>query len=274
MARVGTPTIAVVQHSRGPSALVAAAWRDGELDEVRANAAQAVVAELRPDVVVLNEALFCQAYGGQHVDYGALFGFPYQAVALYDEAWGNAILSRFPIVGSHQMRVEQRGGLVARLQTPQGPLTVASYHPHPSREPALKGRDFTRLVQGLRGPLIVGGDMNCLHPEDGPDRNALVEAFRAFSDEPEASVDRFIDSGVQVFEALAALGLRDAVPAAGRRYTIPTDLLRSDKASAMRIDHILCNDAVRVVGGEVVHSAASNRASDHHPVMVDFELAA
>jgi endonuclease/exonuclease/phosphatase family metal-dependent hydrolase len=40
----------------------------------------------------------------------------------------------------------------------------------------------------------------------------------------------------------------------------------------MRIDHILANDALEIVGGEVVHSAASNRASDHHPVLVEFHL--
>ena len=46
------------------------------LDRERADAARAVVNELRPDILVLNEALFCQQYRGHIVDYARLFGFP------------------------------------------------------------------------------------------------------------------------------------------------------------------------------------------------------
>ncbi len=40
----------------------------------------------------------------------------------------------------------------------------------------------------------------------------------------------------------------------------------------MRIDHILADNAIEVVRGEVVHSPTTNRASDHHPVMVEFRI--
>jgi endonuclease/exonuclease/phosphatase (EEP) superfamily protein YafD len=42
----------------------------------------------------------------------------------------------------------------------------------------------------------------------------------------------------------------------------------------MRIDHILANDGLQIVSGGVVHSAASDRASDHYPVMVEFTIGA
>jgi exonuclease III len=100
----------------------------------------------------------------------------------------------------------------------------------------------------------------------------MIAAFRQFSREPEVTVDQFIESGRQVFGALRKLGLKDAVPRTGRRYSIPTDLISLDKSSGMRIDHILANDALEIVAGEVVHSLATNRASDHHPVMFDFCL--
>lgn len=58
----------------------------------------------------------------------------------------------------------------------------------------------------------------------------------------------------------------------GRHYSIPTDLINLDKSSGMRIDHIFANDGIEVVAGEVVHSAATNRASDHHPVVLDFRV--
>src|SRR6516162_4470362 len=150
-------------------------------DRDRAKVAQTLVVGLDPDILVLNEALFCRTYAGKTVDYAGLFDYPYHAAALYDDAWGNAILSRHPIANWQEMRIYNRGGLTALLVTPQGPLTVASYHPHPRREPANKALDFSRLVAGITGPLIVCGDFNCINPEDQVDRDRLIDAFQGFS---------------------------------------------------------------------------------------------
>src|SRR5207244_3550535 len=117
-------------------------------------------------------------------------------------------------------------------------------HPHPRRTPANKALDFVRLITGVTGPLIVGGDLNCISPEDPIDRDRLIEGFRGFSGNAEKAVEQFIESGKLVFGALEALGLKDAVPPAGRRYSMPTDLINLDKSSAIRIDHILANDAI------------------------------
>jgi endonuclease/exonuclease/phosphatase family metal-dependent hydrolase len=242
------------------------------IDRERADAALSLIGELSPDMLVLNEALFCRQHDGHMVDYGELFGFTFQAAALYDGAWGNAILSRHPILKSEEMHIYNRSGLSALIDTPHGRVTVASYHPHPGRYPENKALDFARMLAGVTGPLILCGDLNCINPDDPIDRARLVAGFRNFSATPESAVDQMIESGRQVFGALAELGLSDAVPPAGRRYSIPTDLLNADKSSAMRIDHILVNPAIEVLSGEVVHSAASNRASDHHPVMIEFRL--
>ena len=151
-------------------------------------------------------------------------------------------------------------------------LTVAAYHPHPNRDPADKAADFVRLVADLSGPMIVCGDFNCVSPEDVIDQASMIAAFRRFSREPEATVDQFIESGRQVFAALRRLGPKDALPPPGRRYSIPTDLISLDKSPGVRIDHVLANDALEIVASEVIHSVATNRASDHHPIMLDFRL--
>lgn len=242
------------------------------IDRERADAALALINELSPDLLVLNEALFCRQHAGHMVDYGELFGFPFQAAGLYDEAWGNAILSRHPIAKSEEMRIYNRGGLSATIDSPGGRFTVASYHPHPHRYPDNKARDFARMIAGVTGPLILGGDLNCINPDDGVDQARLIAAFERFTGDAAPTVERMIESGRLVFGALAELGLKDAVPPAGRRFSIPTDLLNLDKSSAVRIDHILANDAIEVLAGEVVHSPASNLASDHHPVMIEFRI--
>jgi endonuclease/exonuclease/phosphatase family metal-dependent hydrolase len=242
------------------------------IDRDRREAARSVVLELAPDILVLNEALFCREFADKLVDYGDVFDFPFQAAALYDDAWGNAILSRFPITQSQEMRIYNRGGLIATIDTLDGPLTIASYHPHPRRYPENKALDFSRLVSGLTGPALVCGDLNCISPEDNIDRLQMAEAFRSFSTNPEAAVDQFVESGKQVFRTLGELGFKDAVPPAGRRYSIPTDLINRDKSSGMRIDHVLANDAVEVIAGEVVQNSGTNRASDHHPVMLEFRI--
>jgi len=242
------------------------------VDRDRRDAARAVVADLDPDILVLNEALFCREFARKAINYGDLFHFPHQAAALYDDAWGNAILSRFPITKAEEMRIYNRGGLLATLETKDGPVTVASYHPHPQRQPENKALDFGRLVAGLTGPIIICGDLNCISPEDPIDRPRLVEAFRDFSTSAEVAVERYIDSGKKVFASLSKLGFKDAIPPAGRRYSIPTDLINRDKSSAMRIDHVLANDGIEVMGGEVVQTTASNCASDHHPVMLEFRI--
>ncbi|MBU1212898.1 MAG: endonuclease/exonuclease/phosphatase family protein [Alphaproteobacteria bacterium] len=242
------------------------------IDRDRAAAVTRVVADLRPDIMVVNEALHCRFYAGRKVDYADLLGFQHHVSALYDGAWGNAILSRFPISNSNEMRIYNRGGLSAFIETPMGDVTIASYHPHPRRYPENKAQDFVNLLSSVRGPLIVCGDFNCISPQDEIDRDCLIEACSAFSADPKATVDQFLKSGQMVFGSLAGLGLTDAIPPAGRRYSIPTDLLRKDKASGMRIDHVLANQLIEIVEGEVVHSEASNKASDHHPVTITFRI--
>jgi endonuclease/exonuclease/phosphatase family metal-dependent hydrolase len=171
------------------------------------------------------------------------------------------------------MRTLDRGGLVAVIDTPNGDLTVASYHPHPNRYPTDKAADFARLVADLTGPLAVCGDLNCISPDDAIDRQEMVAAFRRFASNPEAAINQFMESGRQVFfSALGRFGLTDAISIAERRYSMPTDLISLNKSSAMRIDHILASDGIEVVAGEVAHSTASNQASDHHPVMLEFRV--
>ncbi len=242
------------------------------LDRERLGAARQFFAEVAPDIVVLNEALFCREYDGAGVDYAGLLGYPHEASALYDREWGNAILSRFPIRRAEETRIYNRGGLRAWIELPSGTVAVASYHPHPQRYPENKAEDFAALLADLGDTAIVCGDFNSISPEDEIDEGQLLAGFRRFSPDPEAAVVRFIESGRAVFAVLERHGLRDAIPPAGRRYSVPTDLRSADKDAAMRLDHICVGAAIEVLHGEVMHTPLSQLISDHHPVVADLVL--
>jgi endonuclease/exonuclease/phosphatase family metal-dependent hydrolase len=243
------------------------------LDTARLVCARTVLADLQPDVLLLNEALWCRPFAGHFVDYAQWLGFPYSMVDTYDGAWGNVLLSRFPLRNEHRFRIHNRGGLRATVQAEGWSLDVATYHPHPNRRPAHKAQDFRVLLAPIapHQPGLVAGDFNAISPADAPDLNALAAAFTRFVNDPRPgaardSATRFIESGEAVFPLLTDLGWRDAGPPPGRRYSIPTDLISADKTSAMRLDHLWVNAAVHIEHAEVIHHPAADRASDHYPV--------
>ena len=250
-------------------------------DARRLEAALALAGRMAPDILVLNEALHCEEAFGQHRDYARLFGYAFQAARLYDGAWGNAVLSRWPILEVREATIHRRGSLQNRgmlavlVGFPEGALWVATYHPHPHRRPHKRAEDFEDFLTALGRPLLLCGDLNAISPEDGVDAERLIRAFEAFQTPSDArrSVERFIEAGRIAFgEVFPALGLRDAVAPSDRGHTIPTPMLNPDLSSAMRIDHILVSDGIDVSAAGPVRGPESDIASDHYPLFADFRL--
>lgn len=238
------------------------------LDVKRLAYVRTVIAELHPDVLILNEALWARPVDGHHVNYAKLLGFNHGVGDTYDGVWGNAILSRFPLVSQERFRIHNRGGLRVTIQAAGWQLEVATYHPHPDRRPFKKAEDFTELLgrAPLDHPFLIAGDFNAISPVDQPDLTSLAAGFARFSKDPERSASRFIESGKAIFPVLHAHGLREAVPESGRQFSIPTDLISLDKGSAMRLDHVWVNGHLEVRGAAVVHHPAAGQGSDHYPV--------
>jgi exodeoxyribonuclease III len=251
-------------------------------DESRRRSAVTLIDRLKPDVLVLNEALYCEKAFGQVEKYADLFGFPHAANRLYDGCWGNAILSRHPVadvvaITIHRAGANQnRGMLAVRLGLPEGEVWVATYHPHPQRRPKKRLEDYAEFLPLLPGPLLFAGDMNAISPDDEPDLAILTRGFEHFraKDVAQREVERFLEAGHVLFEeVMPRFGLHDAMPPAERRYTIPTAMLSTDISGAMRIDHILVNRGVVVEKAWVVRDPEADVASDHYPVAADFRLA-
>jgi endonuclease/exonuclease/phosphatase family metal-dependent hydrolase len=88
---------------------------------------------------------------------------------------GNTILSRVPLTGArivglpdcfepyhfHEKRYGRRVGLVARVETAGGPLTLAGAHLEVRNTPACRARQIRALLRALpAGPALVAGDFN------------------------------------------------------------------------------------------------------------------
>ena len=250
-------------------------------DESRRRAAVTLIGRLKPDLLVLNEALYCEEAFGQFEDYAALFDFPHAASRLYDGSWGNAILSRHPIIDVvattiHRSRSSQdRGMLAGKVKFPEGETWIATYHPHPQRRPRKRVEDYAEFLPLLPGPLLLAGDMNAISPDDDPDVAALAHGFERFraSDMAQREVERFVEAGRLLFkEVLPRFGLHDAMPPAERGYTIPTAMLSTDISSAMRIDYVMVNGGIGIDKGWVIRDPEADIASDHYPIAVDFRL--
>ena len=87
--------------------------------------------------------------------------YPHQAFCDFATVGGVAVLSRWPPTGDAP--VCDGNGLVAmQVETPDGPLWVASLHlhwPYPHRQPGQVER-LLPVLRGLDGPVLLGGDFN------------------------------------------------------------------------------------------------------------------
>jgi hypothetical protein len=176
-------------------------------DESRRRAAVTLIKRLEPDILVLNEALYCEEVFGQVENYADLFGFPHATNRLYDGSWGNAILSRFPAADVVALTVhrsgatQDRGMLAVRLKLPEGEAWIATYHPHPQRRPKKRLEDYGEFLPLLPGPLLFVGDMNAISPEDDLDAAVLTKGFEHFrkKDVARREGERFVEAGHVLF---------------------------------------------------------------------------
>ena len=148
---------------------------------------------------------------------------------------GNAVLSSLSVssVYSHPLTSldEPRGLLEVHLETPAGLLTTFCTHLGlDAEERVVQAGEIAAIVGAAQGVRVLCGDFN--------------EAI----------------SGSAVSALVAATGLLDAIPDGSPTY--PAD------APAERIDFVLCDPLIGVVGAEVVETTAS----DHLPVTVEIQV--
>jgi endonuclease/exonuclease/phosphatase family metal-dependent hydrolase len=218
----------------------------------------AVIAQQKPDIVALQELDVCRPRTGA-VDQahaiaqklGMHFHF-HAAFHVEEEQYGDALLTAAPhkvikagpLPGLPSLRaVEPRGALWLELELDGKRLQVLNTHlglvPHEQRAQAtaLTGADWTGSRKRNDPPLIMLGDFNA---------TPYNQAYRTLA-------ARFTDARVQ------AAGPR-------RTPTFPSRL------PMLAIDHVFLDGKVRATRVQTPSGPLARTASDHLPLVVDFDL--
>jgi endonuclease/exonuclease/phosphatase family metal-dependent hydrolase len=219
-----------------------------------------LLGELRADLVALQEVDECSVWAGSfdHLDYlRAHAGFPHAAYGINNRrsglvslSYGNAILSRFPIVETETIvfgkrRLGEKGFLFAEIDVGGRVVPIVNLHLHfGSRRKRLLQLDqlvhWIRRKERERGgawavPPIVCGDFNVPDTDD--------------------------DATAALLSHLNDYGDYSLHPRMGR--TFPSPLPRR------ALDFVFVPPGCRAVRSEVVRSFLS----DHRPVLVEFSVA-
>jgi endonuclease/exonuclease/phosphatase family metal-dependent hydrolase len=216
-----------------------------------------VIAELDPDIVCLQELDVGRARTGgvdqartiaDRLSMSVRF---HPAMMVEAEEYGDAILTRLP---ERLMRagalptvrgipgLEPRGAIWIRLDVDGGGLNVLTTHfglvPREQRlqAAALVGRDWLGHPD-CSGPTLLAGDFNA---------TSITRPYQTLT-RNHADCQR-------------ALGLRPTIK------TFPSGF------PAIRIDHVFVSPQIEVTGVQAPFSPLSRMASDHLPLMVDFEI--
>ncbi len=218
-----------------------------------------LIVQLNPDVVALQEVDECSRWAGNfdHLEYlrlhsgfeHAVFGIHNRRVGLLNLSYGNALLSRYPVVATETIvfglrKVGEKGFLFAEIDVAGRIVPLVNVHLHfSSREHRI--RQIGRLLAWLREkqklsrvrwhvPAIVCGDLN--NPGTSADATAAL-------------LSHLSDYGEYVLR-----------PATGRTFPSPMP--------GRLLDFVFLPGACAVSHCEIVRCYLS----DHRPVVVDFDL--
>lgn len=242
-----------------------------------------VIAATNADIVGLNEVFYPRVIEGasepalealaSRLGMSFVFGPCMRWPAQDDmpaDAYGNALLSRWPILASaahHLTPVpdkEQRGLLEARIQLPTGkPFTVYVTHlDHTDEEARLIQLRALRTwtVRDRNRPHLVMGDFNAISPWDVAAQSGAAEATNQEAAQSLKVVPQMEKAGY--VDAYARLGKPGQSSFLGPEY-LP-----------LRIDYIFLSEALApaLVSAEIWQEPPGQEASDHRPVLAEFDL--
>lgn len=242
-----------------------------------------VIAEASPDVVAIQEANgFFPEERGVLARYEARLGMT-GVLGRCGSKLHLAILAKpefqLRLVG-HTGAPLRHGGLHVALQVGGAPFELVTVHLNPFVEDA-RVDELAHLTPRLpRGRALLLGDFNGLSPQD----IYSAEAIAAFLPQyrvtpPSKSLGNPVPDHPQT-RALAGvlaqgwIDLGHAVPGAECLCTYPTPGAPDPEGPPIRIDYVLARPelAPHARAYRTIKNARTDAASDHYPVVVDFDI--
>jgi endonuclease/exonuclease/phosphatase family metal-dependent hydrolase len=256
------------------------------------NAVAQVIAAANPDIVGLNEVFYPRIVEGadeaalealatrlgMHFVFGPCLRWPAQD-DMPAHAYGNALLSRWPILASaahHLTPVpdrEQRGLLEARIALPTGNTFTAyvTHLDHTDEEARLIQLRALRTwtVRDRNRPHLIMGDFNSISPWDFATRAGALEELAHYRKSSYLlNADK---GGPKVIAQMEKAGYVDAYA----RFGTPglDSSLRVDEP-AVRIDYIFLSESLApaLTAAQIWQEPPGKEASDHRPVLAEFDL--
>lgn len=251
---------------------------------------------LEPDIIGLNEVYYPRVVAGSdkpalealaerlemHFVFGPCLRWPAQD-DMPEDAYGNALLSRWPIAANAAHHLiskeedprrlldakEQRGLLEGRVLLPDGnTFTVYSIHLDHTDEEARSIQlrvARTWLQRDRNRPHVVMGDFNAISLWDFADRDADLDALSAH---PTGHNLTNRPAGPQVIAQMEKAGYVDL----HRQFNAPGERSYTRGQVAIRIDYIFAGRALADKAKGCGIRLEADGVSDHRPVWADFDL--
>lgn len=169
---------------------------------------------------------------------------PHQHFCPFAAVGGIAVLSRYPGIYGQTVCASGAGLAAMRVATPDGPLWVVSLHlhwPYPYRQ-ASQVEELLPLLEGLEGPVVLGGDFNMV---------AWSHAVRAIAGATRAENAGHVGGTFALSHAVKGENILSRMP-------------------RLPIDHVLVPEGAALQSVE----RRPRLGSDHHGIMARFALKA
>lgn len=253
------------------------------LEKERLVAAKKLVKKEKPDILVLNESYFNQAYLGEGVDdlvidYAKEFGFKHVINVRCEQGLnpysGSTLLSKFPIVET----VDKTNNEIVFFSNKVliGKTIINLDVVHLQVIPLVSAKKQAELLKQripkIKKNHLVTGDFNSLSPLDNYDEKALYNNHQVFSKKGKSTVTELLKR--TAIKEMLKKGFIDTYKEVNKEfnYTIPTDLLSKNKTTGIRIDYLFSSKEFKVKSSEIIKNKITEMASDHYPTITYLEL--
>jgi endonuclease/exonuclease/phosphatase family metal-dependent hydrolase len=243
-----------------------------QLNNNRLEAAQRIVSNYQPDILCLNEALYCfENQFTQKMDYAKQFKYKYSFAAEYKSFKGlegigaNCLLSKYPLIAK-RVPLGIKSAIRSEISIDDKILNLDLVHLSFSLTPTTNLKHIRKLLNSINEPYILAGDFNAISPKDQYNKKELVQEYYHFSANPDKDVE--ILTKCQLITKVLSFGLEDSC--IGFETTAPTSI-KGRNVKGSRIDYIFKKE-LKQIDFITIKNDDANIASDHYPIMGIYEF--